>query len=725
MSHSIYNAPSYSVFYTNAKSIDFSKECEINAHEYRLKSLDGYALSDSMFLSQEDYLNSDYDLTSLDIADSLGEWLVVAEHASDDPQSYLAFSDSFGYSPVFYKLIDGECLIVSSSFHGIIAGLDSLQIAADIDLDNYILTLSSDHPTFQNIHSDHTMASGVRLAPQGKAIYIDANRIEFFDRGLVSKARHDSTYEDLLSQGVNYISDALKTHSRFSPEQSRRITLTGGVDSRLCFGLLTSSGQLPSYNVSTIDPRTWKSPAGLSTIEKDLAISNRIRNDYDLKWWSRPGRQVIELSFMESLTAFQSYRSNLAFTFRPATTHSLFDSPVTTVRGGGGEILRVDATLEKLAEAYQESAAGGRHNTGVDGQADWFASRTLMSSFLVGDERQKAAEALKENFRILEGSTFLERLYNNYFSFRYRGHFGHQRQTISTNDTILHLLSNAFFLKAAQSADFDFRINGRIVKDIFNLTDSNLLSYPFENDKWSKRLNENLIREVDFSRSVWIRELESVSTKPASVLLPRTRARSAARPTSDLAQVMTSYLRRALGLLEELVPNSMKSQISRFNQEVLVRVQQGRLDAGITVAKVASVMDVFFPQQGIRFANHYLSRAAGKVEYESSLLKRTVPSLPVDGYHDIPLPSYELVVRVIDRNVHATVVSGEKVVPNAEYAFYLYLDGKRTETSWYDPSNYRSFTLPSHEGNYYIEFFVRDIQGKLIHIGKSKHFISN
>src|SRR5699024_5018187 len=90
----------------------------------------------------------------------------------------------------------------------------------------------------------------------------------------------------------------------------KSISLSGGVDSRLVLSLITSSGFVDEFRVSSVDPRTWRNQSTRDVVERDIAIADAIRNSLNLEWSTVGEREFLQFDFRDSLNFHQSYKSS-------------------------------------------------------------------------------------------------------------------------------------------------------------------------------------------------------------------------------------------------------------------------------------------------------------------------------------------------------------------------------------------------------------------------------
>ncbi|TFH57415.1 hypothetical protein [Glutamicibacter arilaitensis] len=713
MSFKIFNKPDYFVIKaeSNVDNELLSQRTE-SFEDFRVTDLLGFAITESDFLSDATTTTVDVSLPELALAH--GEWTAVAARDGEAGPEYLFLADRFGYSPVFYSLADPNNIVVSNSFQGVVLGMRNLDVELTLNLPYYSTLISSNSPTFQNSHLHATMANEIRLLSSDNMLFVCDEGVSFVDRDLPGGLSNLNDYSNAIQQGIDHISNVFNTMGR-NAELNARITLTGGVDSRLCLSLASLSDSFDRLTVSTIDPRRWSGRKGQRTINRDMVISNRIRKDYNLEWWEQPNRRKVSTDFVESLAAFQSYRSNFSYTFMPSAAHTRYAESVMTVRGGGGEILRVDASIEKIARKYEEYKESQPEN--VMDEAKWYAEYVLSGSLLDGLLAEEAKDLIVSEYPEGYGESFLERISYLYLSHRYRGHFGHQRQTTSTNDIILHPLSNSYLLRAARLITFEELVQGKMVKDLFHRSNPALLDYTFASDDWSVRLTGQTGPESEYESLEWIPDYSNVPRGSKSEFdKGRGPKKQSSNPGIDYIELSMQYLTTAFGTLERYMPTSLLNDMSSLHRAVLNRVSAGKFIPGYAVAKAASAIDVFFPRANTgnpRYLKCRTKPSSGAIPTSDT----SSFSIQRDEFKDLDFPSGQLRIEQ-EENILIATLHGFLSNSNLnEFAFYTYKNSERIATQWYSDKPYTVIWNPDHDAEYSVQVFVRSAESKRM-IGK-------
>lgn len=556
--------------------------------------LSGSALSSEKLYSarfQEPLLDH---LTVADIADAQGEWAVLAGTSIENRNHFLYFGDSSGFAPLFYSIIPERAIVISDSFSGVVQGLRRLNGHVTLNIDNYITVVSGKTPTFQTLVSTDTMANEIHLLDRSEALYVGPEAAVLIDRNSLSDAAKITDYNVALNLGVEAASDSIASIRNSSNSHIPIITLTGGVDSRLVFAFLTATGMEQDFLVWSMDPRNARSPRQKKVLTADVEIARELLLKYGLRWMPPRHRSKIALSFEESLAHYQSYNSNYSYTFAPATHATLEDQPILTLRGGGGEILRGTGGARILSHRYAQYLYDG----GRLAQADWVSRHYLQDSILTEETRRIAQESLTATMAEYPNTSMRERLDAHYRSTRNRAHFGHMRQSESTNDRLLQVLTNPFLQRASEIASYGSKIKSQVVADLFDLIDPSLRTVPFETDA----ANEQLLRESNpgfrfQDRHRWQDEFDTLTKgSPAINYRPLHAPGDRGEMTGlDPSESARTYIQDGLQKILESVSAQDRKILEPLHQLISENVSTNQLPVGSLVAKLASALELEQP----------------------------------------------------------------------------------------------------------------------------------
>lgn len=684
----------------HVNSVDLSRAVtpKNGVEQFRLISMSGICICEDQFFASEFNDRHSKNLPMQKIIDGSGEWVAIGETAEGD--QYLVLADTYGYAPLFYSYVQDQGLIASNNFQGVVAGLRDVGVEPELDLVNYFTLLGSSTPQFQNAYASTTMSLHVKILSPSNALIISKDSFKVVERSSLTDHMDKPCYDTLLRRGVSTSINMIKSLQPF--HQNRRITLSGGVDSRLTLGLLKESGETKNFDVHTIDPRTWKSSSGIETLTNDINIANSIRENYALNWWGPGKRDAVSLSYAESLSTHQHFRSNYSFTFSPGSIHPMYKDSLLTIRGGGGELLRATdggASMSKLvmaADVEQEA------------YVPWVARRMLKSSIIPDPYFDPSLQSLISSFDTCKGSNFEEQMNFFYYTYRNRAHFGHTRHTRSTNETLFLPLSNQFFLEAARMIDFEERKGGKVVRDIFAELDPFLLSLPFESKHWNKMLQAADYDSYDWNNTAWVQSIASRDRASINFINNWARGDRGEQFAFDPKKSGINFLREGFSVIEDCVKPDTRATVQKFHHDVLNFVYRGKFNPHHLVAKLASALDVFFPPSHSNgtFINGDLRSPLAPQVFYTSQNPCEFSELP---YKEI-LELNPNIIKLDDGfRVEAKPTSCRK--DDFVYAFYLLKNGKRIDYQWYSDCTSVDFIVPIDPGRYEAIAFAR-LKGK-------------
>lgn len=584
---------SYTAIETHATKICYEAE-ELNLPDMSVVSLSGIISDPSRFwsLSHSDRLPKDC-LVS-EIADSSGEWTALASHSESGHKEYLCFSDPSGFAPIFYSLVSGVGLVLSDTFSGAVQGVRRLGGKLSLDIENYLTLVSSQTTFFQNLISSRTMANEIGIVPFDKALYVNRDRVYAVSRRSFSAAARVTNYDTALDQGIASAVSTIECIMNENPSSTYAITLTGGADSRMVFGLLSMTGRAKEFGLWTIDPRDRKSAYQKRVFTADVEIANELRERYGLKWVAPFTKKKLSLSYEESMAIHQSHKSNFAFTHTPTNAISYNVTPAVTLRGGGGEILRGTGGALVMSSRYEKYRAAG----GSSSDISW-----LVKEYLKGATFTTKAKSVAHNFlsKVLNqycSNSLRESVDSYYRNTRNRAHFGHIRKTASVNDRLLQVLSGPYLLRAMELISYEEKLNGKLVLDLLDRTVPELRDVPFENKNTDKQLRRRNAQGFMFhNRDGWVRGFDKRG-KPSRSVGFRTTMEPGARLEDwqfSVAERNASFILSGTDHVLDMTPPDYRELLADQHIEIVKRLDMRSQSANILSAKIASAIDVFDP----------------------------------------------------------------------------------------------------------------------------------
>lgn len=702
-----YHSANYIFFESKARKIVSESPSALSTEDYQVCVLDGFGANPSQVFTAEFKTDNLDELGFNEIKNSIGEWMLVGHKSPDNEDAYLVMADAFGFCPVFYSFMPNVGIIISTSFYGVLAGMKDKNIEATLDLDNYVATLATKSTFFANPTTSRTMANEVKIFPVDKVLTISDESLTFIPRTVADGTDGLDGYAKSLKHGIDFTQKTLKQLSKSSFAQ-RVIFLSGGVDSRLIFSFLLSAGISRAFSVSSADPRTYRPGYAQDMVTRDIQISDLLRQKYSLDWFSRPGSLRAPIDFKESLAINQSFRSNFSYAFSFIETASIADKPYLALRGGGGEILRSTNTARIIAEKIKNQSNNQvKAERPAESLTNWIMDNAVISSEFDSNVRAIFSERLEMCEKVNEEETLNE----YYLITRNRTHFGHLRHSFSANEFALHILSSAYFKKAAQQISFHERSTGKLVRDIFQMTSPEMLQLPFEDPVWTQRLSENLDGIVPESKD-WMESLDKTNDmsikKENWVLWKKGERAEGSLPVSK--EIGLTYLKLAFHRLETRISGDDRDKMRKLHRSIMSLLVNERLNLGITIAKVSSAIDVFYPSITTGASVHFPSR--GKLERikTEKVTAIELPNLPQDGWNNTAVLTLEPKVEICSNKIIAFANPSIKTTIGYRFAFYLLSENKRIETRWYHSDDYVVFDcekLKIDPGQYRIQCFAK------------------
>lgn len=671
-----------------------------NLREFHVARVAGLAVGDSFAIESRLSSLPPSNISVEQIHDALGEWIAIAESTSPDGAEYLVFGDSSGYCPVFYAECD-NAVIVSDTFMGAVHGLQNYGEAPELDIAHYIATLFPAHPHFDNPSVRRTMSSRIQILGIDSALKVNASGTQLIDRTLLS---HSSSlnYQESLERGSQLIRNSIKQLSSV-PGLQKVLSLSGGVDSRLVLSLITASERVNEFQVSSVDPRTWKNESTRKVVERDIAIANTIRDGLNLEWATVGEREFLQFDFRDSINFHQSYKSNFAHTFSAAPGHTVQSDLKITFRGGGGELLRTTLTGERISEQVRNRTWKSRKSMGFP---DWYMSRFPE----LKEERPLVHEYITETFESVSGETITERLNQLYRHTRNRTHFGHVRQSGSTNNYAFHPLSNPHFSRASQMLEFEQRANGQLVRDIYNLNDPSLLDIPFENEQSTHQIANSGAQNYPINSDAWLNQMDELRADRVKSTPRRgwTANERLVKAPFDKLESSRAFAAQGTKLLEDFVDPEFKRTIRRVNARAFDQLLTHPAKALALSAKVASALDVFMPSMpaGDHVRLHTSTVIATAANTSISKVRIDYPTKSQNGWHNQQLPEFSPELISNKTNLEVNIgLNGAPEVPY-EFAVYIYKNKKRISKSWFSEATSFRFELDG-PGTYSAQVFYR------------------
>lgn len=699
-------ASNFIVLHTSASTIQFSSSLpsSLNPQDFHIIRASGIFLHESFQESLEfsSYWHHDIDLSQA--ADAMGEWSALAEKKNGSYREYVALSDSYGYGPLFYAVVPGKCVVLSDSFGGASAGLESLGIRRSLNLSNYAVVMPNWVGGFIGPFGANSMANEINILGVREMLYITENQVFISDRHTIGASAEVKSESEALDRGINYVSKVLVSLSD-NNSWERRIKLSGGGDSRIVLGLLTAAGIHGKFKVQAHDPRGF---IGYSkkVFGRDIEIADALRSRLGMQWCSPEPRQLFRVDFRESLNHFLGYRSNIGYDFSPSSLRSISTIPVLTLIGGGGEIIRTSNAAREYASQIQSLGPGPE--LGSSGQ-NLLVGKWMTDKLQIADPfREQSVDFVSNVFSNLEGESLWERFYNHYFVTRNRAHFGHARYSQSYNIPVVHPISNSYFLAANRFVDFESRAREEIMRKILVKTNPDLCNIEFSDDSTTNAVSGKLVQRIS-STNAWERDFDQVqSLKSEKVDLDEFGILNrGVFADYDPRQSSLNFLKMAFSEIQSIHSGDEREAITAQNKLLMRGVKNNTLNLNWMVGKAASALEVFYPSGGSsnRIDFYCMDQKLSPSLSESVTI--AIPSIRNDGWNNLPIIELNPKLTKESQGFSAKLNPPPSLASKYEYACYLMQDGKCVINAPYQPEPNFLFNSVIEDGNYHAIGFAR------------------
>ncbi|CCE54888.1 hypothetical protein [Corynebacterium casei] len=670
-----------------------------NLQDFQISRVAGLAVGEGFAIESKISTPLSQKLSLPEFQDALGEWMAIGTSVSEAGSEFVVLGDSSGYCPVFYAQFQNN-VVVADTFIGAVHGLKRLGANPELDVAHYVAALFPAHPHFDNPSVRRTMSSSIRILGIEEALLIQSNGLSIINRSELSPS-DEYSYEELLERGSQLVRSSIRQLSAVDGLQ-KVLSLSGGVDSRLVLSLISSSGYTNEFELNSVDPRTWKNKNTREIVEKDVAIADRLRTDRGLEWTTVGEREFLQFDFRDSLNFHQSYKSNFAHSFSAPPGHTVQSDLKITFRGGGGELLRTTLTGERIAEQIRNRSWKHSENLGF---TDWYMSRFPM----LKHEQPLVQDYMAETFNSVSGESLKEKLNELYRHTRNRTHFGHVRQSGSTNNYAFHPLSNQYFIQASKMLGFEERSNGKIVRDLYNLNDPSLLDLPFENEESTRAIANPAAQSVQISSSAWRKPMDRLKSVRSSSTARDgwTRDERLIKAPYDKIESSRAFIAQSMKLIEDFVDPELKKTIRRINARAFEQTQTYASRTLPLSTKISSALDVFAPSQPSGDCVQ-LFTTAPDTDFQSTISKVQIdfPVRVQDGWHNQNLPEFTPELSIVDDAAIVSIGLAQENQITVEFAVYLYKNNRRIDKSWYGKDTKISFEVEG-PGIYFAQVFYR------------------
>lgn len=409
-----------------------------------------------------------------------GNWFGVYR---DQYGRFAVFNDFFGYRSVFYAF-HGTKIIISSSFNAVASRLKQLGQQPELDWRTIGPHLATNTNLFRTRTSSTTFNKAVKTLWHDHVILVSREGSTVF-HSPVPEPPSSSSYEDLVRAGIERASSTLDSLGQTGLPSV--LSLSGGKDSRTVLALMLANGKnLPQ--ITTRDPRTVAAGMQRDVFQKDFDLALKLATRYGLSWADQAHYSSQRLTFPETISRWQKYRSNNSFEITPASNITgPLETPIISVMGMGGELYRsyLGGEYRKNQRVWWQQA-NSSGNSRTDGISLLFDR--LVKMWSIPTEYYEAMRSSFVRAYLFPGtSNAIEALDAGYASYRNPAHAGAFDFNRSANKITYYPLSQPEFLWASRRLSPEDQQDGKLLFDIMNAIDPSLLALDFASPPWPTR----------------------------------------------------------------------------------------------------------------------------------------------------------------------------------------------------------------------------------------------
>jgi len=405
-------------------------------------------------------------INSLDmITDQIGNFYCVAQNKD----KIRIFTDYFGISKIFYYK-DSDYFIFSNRIHFIIILMGILKIEKKLNYDKIYAYLSSNYPiiTMQNFSRELNIKNLYMLPVDTKVdINIKNFRVDFNKTSiyyeLSAPLQYDKKiYNKLIKKAAEELKDNARVVLEYNGFDKFLVDVTGGLDSRLVFSVLT---HFPEYK---------------DKIVINLGINKDRTNDFNvaLKVISKYPLPFSGYSFDEASQKVIKYSDKISL-FLGLTSEIMMNYSLPLIRmcslpGYFGEISSRPFYIRKDYDSPIDDST-----LSIDEWIDAFIKRRTRNAFA----NKQMHNILKDEFTQIPGRNFLEKFENHYLYYRDRIHFDFSKNICKSNCWGILQSKTLFKLKNMTLLN-DFKI--KLQLDMLYFLNPEIASVEFELEKDNK-----------------------------------------------------------------------------------------------------------------------------------------------------------------------------------------------------------------------------------------------
>ena len=288
----------------------------------------------------------------------------------------------------------------------------------------------------------------------------------------------------------------------------------------MLLGLMLAAGVVDRISVNTHDRRSYAPGATKDINMLDLQYATVLHERLGLSWRSQSTITQIPISPENSLSVWQSIRSNCSYEYIPRSFARVTESPVVNLMGSGGELFRsyIGQSTANAFKGWWKKAGGVKDQTSDDLRM-LFADLVPPASIPKQLFEEAADDFVNSMMDGHDGSDVLTALDRQYANFRSRTHAGGTTFARVDNAFTIYPLRQPAFVEAGKRLPRSDSDDGRVMFDIFLNTEPELLTLPFASPPWPTRFMKDVEHRVDnwerYSGVDSLRSLEETNSNNA------------------------------------------------------------------------------------------------------------------------------------------------------------------------------------------------------------------
>lgn len=610
-----------------------------------------------------------------------GEWWGTFRSPEGD---VAIVSDYFGLCEVFYSVVSGDdgrrIVLASDTFRGILAARRAHGAVNALREDILLPTLTSHHNQFATRWSHETLADEVQVLPQGAYLLCSP-------RGVAVVPRRPRAW-DSPAQALTAAVDAGVEIVRRAVDSGlpAHISLSGGKDSRAVLSLLLAAGVQDRVSVLTNSGASMTAGASKEILDRDAELAAVMVTRYGLRWLDGATQEWRPIGRRAHLENWQTHRSGSSFEIKDGTG-VLVSEPSIDFQGMGGELTRsyLGSTFKKNYPGWW-NAAGKTSATVRDDAATLFpivCRAELIDPVL----HQRARDAFVDSLDLGADGDVLDQIDASYRHYRNRAHTGASAFRRATGVSLVYPLATPELYEFAALNGTEERDDpgaSRALFEVIEATVPDLNVLEFMSPPWPADYRSR----GDAASWEGVDASAAIADRAGAVARRRIVSRENVEPEFTFA----GRLRDNAALLEE----------AGVSEGVLLRTahlahRNARL-RDVLVGATESARDVLTGPAATGAVRRF-SLTAGRpaVEVrEPGVFAREFALRDVSG-----------VTATVVVEDEAIVVSAASVPPDVELACYLFIDGAKVDTQWYQAEPHFRFVRPDEGALVRASVFLR------------------